>query len=177
LFSIKLFLHYLFLLEQIVAYIIEFIYYYIIPWCHVLNFEWQQVAEMLLKRGVTEAVILIRVILWLLATRLGTLLICGSLCLSKEWPFINNFSSMSLDKREKIVQRGPKHKFLTPFRLTFAYIKVLCLFVFFSQVCLNSSNLLHSTSLIFQLINYPFYIWSICHIYINIEKSHDRQWI
>ncbi|WJX44708.1 long chain fatty acid oxidase [Trifolium repens] len=99
-----------------------------------------EVAEMLLKRGVTEAVILIRVILWLLATRLGTLLICGLLCLSKEWPFINNFSSMSLDKREKIVQRGLKHKFLTPFRLTFAYIKVLCLFVFFSQVDENGEN-------------------------------------
>ncbi|GAU46199.1 hypothetical protein TSUD_93860 [Trifolium subterraneum] len=99
-----------------------------------------EVAEMLLKRGVTEAVVLIRVILWLLATRLGTLLICGLLCLSKEWPFINNFSSMSLDKREKIMQRGLKHKFLTPFRLAFAYIKVLCLFVFFSRVDENGDN-------------------------------------
>ncbi|PNX87812.1 long-chain-alcohol oxidase FAO1-like protein, partial [Trifolium pratense] len=99
-----------------------------------------EVAETILKRAVTEAVILIRVILWLLATRLGTLLICGLLCLSKEWPFINNFSSMSLDKREKIVQRGLNHKFLTPFRLTFAYIKVLCLFVFFSRVDENGDN-------------------------------------
>ncbi|AES89853.2 long-chain-alcohol oxidase FAO1 [Medicago truncatula] len=99
-----------------------------------------EVAEMFEKRAVIEAVILIRVILWLLATRLGTLLICGLLCLSKKWPFINNFSSLSLDKREKIVQRGLKHKFLTPFRLAFVYIKILCLFVFFSWVDENGDN-------------------------------------
>lgn len=99
-----------------------------------LYFEWQQVAEALVKRGLIEAVMLIRVVLWLLATRLGTLLLCGFLCLSKEWPFVNKFSSMSLDKREKIVQRWLKHRFLTPIRVAFGYIKVLCHFVFFSWV-------------------------------------------
>ncbi|XP_058730494.1 long-chain-alcohol oxidase FAO1-like [Vicia villosa] len=99
-----------------------------------------EVAEALVKRGLTEAVILIRVILWLLSTRLGTFLICGFLCLSKKWPFINNFSSLSLDQREKIVQRCLKLRFLTPIRLAFVYIKVLCLFGFFSRVDENGDN-------------------------------------
>ena len=103
-----------------------------------------------MKRGLIEAVILIRVILWLLATRLGTLLLCGSLCLGDKWPFINNFSSISLEKREKIVQKWLKHRFLTPIRLAFAYIKVLCLYVFFSWV--YTSTLVYQFSL-FHVIN------------------------
>ncbi|KAE9620721.1 Long-chain-alcohol oxidase FAO1 [Lupinus albus] len=95
---------------------------------------------MLTKRGLTEAVILIRVVLWLLATRLGTLLLCGFLCLSDKWPYINNFSSISLDKREKVMQKWLKHRFLTPIRVAFAYIKILCLFFFFSWVDENGVN-------------------------------------
>lgn len=99
-----------------------------------------EVAEMLAKRGLIEAVLLIRVVLWLLATRLGTLLLCGLLCIGDKWPFINNFSSISLEKREKVMQRWLNHRFLTPIRLAFAYIKVLCLYVFFSWVDENGDN-------------------------------------
>ncbi|XP_061370786.1 long-chain-alcohol oxidase FAO1 [Gastrolobium bilobum] len=99
-----------------------------------------QVAEMLMKRALTEAMILLRVILWMLATRLGTLLLCGSLCLSHKWPFINNFSNISLENREKVLQKWLKHRFLTPIRLAFVYIKVLCLIVFFSQCDDNGEN-------------------------------------
>ncbi|RDX63943.1 Long-chain-alcohol oxidase FAO1 [Mucuna pruriens] len=99
-----------------------------------------EVAEMLTKRSLIEAVILIRVVLWLLATRLGTLLLCGFLCLGEKWPFINNFSNMSLEKREKVLQKWLNHRFLTPIRLAFAYVKVLCLFVFFSWVDDNGDN-------------------------------------
>lgn len=100
----------------------------------MFHFQWQQVAEMLTKRSLIEAVILIRVVLWLLATRLGTLLLCGFLCLGEKWPYVNNFSNISLEKREMVMQKWLKHRFLTPIRLAFAYIKVLCLFVFFSWV-------------------------------------------
>ncbi|KAI4318061.1 hypothetical protein L6164_025870 [Bauhinia variegata] len=100
-----------------------------------------EVAEILVKRAVTEAVILLRVVLWLLSTRLGTLLFCGFLCVGDKWPFINNFPSIPLEKREKIMQRWLKHSWLfTPIRLAFAYIKVLCLFVFFSRVDENGDN-------------------------------------
>ncbi|KAL2984992.1 hypothetical protein AAZX31_12G124000 [Glycine max] len=106
----------------------------------MFHFQWQQVAEMLTKRSLIEAVILIRVVLWLLATRLGTLLLCGFLCLGEKWPYVNNFSNISLEKREMVMQKWLKHRFLTPIRLAFAYIKVLCLFVFFSWVDENGDN-------------------------------------
>ncbi|WVZ02496.1 hypothetical protein V8G54_023302 [Vigna mungo] len=99
-----------------------------------------EVAELLTKRGLIEALILVRVVLWLLATRLGTLLLCGFLCLGEKWPYINNFSNMSLEKREKVMQHWLKHRFLTPIRLAFAYVKVLGLFAFFSWVDENGDN-------------------------------------
>ncbi|KAL2328003.1 hypothetical protein Fmac_021430 [Flemingia macrophylla] len=99
-----------------------------------------EIAEMLSKRALIEAVILIRVVLWLLATRLGTFMLCGFLCLGEKWPFINNFSNISLEKREKVMQKWLNHRFLSPIRLAFAYIKVLCLFVFFSWVDENGDN-------------------------------------
>lgn len=101
------------------------------------NFQWRQVAEILSKRSLIEAVILIRVVLWLLATRLGTFLLCGLLCFSEKWPFINNFSSMSLKKRERVMQWWLKNRFITPIRLAFAYLKVLCLFAYFTWVYFN----------------------------------------
>ncbi|KAK7278431.1 hypothetical protein RJT34_23459 [Clitoria ternatea] len=99
-----------------------------------------QIAEMLMKRALKEALILLRVILWMLSTKLGTLLLCGTLCLSNKWPFINNFSNVSLDNREKVLQKWLKHCFLTPIRLAFLYVKVLCLFLFFSQCDENGEN-------------------------------------
>ncbi|KAK4266176.1 hypothetical protein QN277_027136 [Acacia crassicarpa] len=99
-----------------------------------------ELADMLAKRGLIEAVILVRLILWLLSTRLGTLLLCGSLCFSEKWPFLNNFSNMPLHKREKVVQSWLQHRFLSPIRLAFAYVKVLCLFVYFSWVDENGEN-------------------------------------
>lgn len=91
-------------------------------------------AELFVKRALIEAVILVRVVSIILSTRLGTLLLCGSLSFSDKWPFINNFSSISLEKREKILQRWFRHRLLTPIRLAFVYIKFLCLYAFFTLV-------------------------------------------
>uniref|UniRef100_A0A5B6ZKA1 Long-chain-alcohol oxidase n=1 Tax=Davidia involucrata TaxID=16924 RepID=A0A5B6ZKA1_DAVIN len=99
-----------------------------------------EVAEIIVKRGFFEAVILVRVILRVLSTRLGTLLLCGSLCFGDKWPFINHFSHISLEKREKILQKWFKHWLLTPIRLGFVFVKFLCLYAFFSQVGENSDN-------------------------------------
>ncbi|XP_021800094.1 long-chain-alcohol oxidase FAO1 isoform X2 [Prunus avium] len=99
-----------------------------------------EVAELLVKRAFIEAVVLVRVVLWVLSTRLGTLLLCGSLCFGERWPFILNFSSLSLEKRERLLQKWFKHRFLTPIRLAFVYIKFLCLYIFFSRVDKNGEN-------------------------------------
>ncbi|PON37719.1 Long-chain-alcohol oxidase [Parasponia andersonii] len=97
-------------------------------------------AEILEKRAIIEGRLVVRLVLMLLATRLGTLLLCGSLCLGEKWPFINSFSRMSLEKREKVLQKWLKHKFLTPIRLAFLYVKVVCLYTFFSRVDENGEN-------------------------------------
>ncbi|KAL5781666.1 hypothetical protein ACOSP7_006695 [Xanthoceras sorbifolium] len=99
-----------------------------------------ETAEILVKRALIEAVILVRLVLLLLSTRLGTLLLCGSLCLDDKWPFINNFSRISSEKRERILQKWFKSCFFTPIRVVFVYIRLVCLFVFFSRVDENGNN-------------------------------------
>ncbi|KAL3582589.1 hypothetical protein D5086_016921 [Populus alba] len=99
-----------------------------------------EIAELLMKRGLREAVFLVRLVLWLLSTRLGTFLLCGSLCFGERWLCIKNFSSISLDKREKVLQKWFKRRFFTPIRAAFVYVKVLCVFVFFSRVGQNGDN-------------------------------------
>ncbi|CAK7327285.1 unnamed protein product [Dovyalis caffra] len=99
-----------------------------------------EVAELIMKRGLPAAVFLVRLGLWLLSTRLGTFLLCGSLCFGEKWPYIKSFSSISLDKREKVLQKWFKHRFFTPIRIFFAYVKVLSLYVFFSRVGENGDN-------------------------------------
>ncbi|KAK9287997.1 hypothetical protein L1049_016442 [Liquidambar formosana] len=99
-----------------------------------------EVAEALARKAFLEAVIVVRIVLWALSTRLGTLMLCGFFCLGEEWPFINNFSSISLEKREKIMQKWLRITFPVSLRLVFVYIKSLCLYCFFSQVGDNLEN-------------------------------------
>ncbi|CAI8603133.1 unnamed protein product [Vicia faba] len=101
----------------------------------------QEVAEMIAERALPEAFTIVRVILWMLSTRFGTLLLCGSLCHTKKWPFINTFSNISLQNREIVLQKWFKHRFLTPVRLAFLSIKIFLVIVFFSQCNENGENL------------------------------------
>ncbi|XWS08762.1 hypothetical protein CRYUN_Cryun40dG0028700 [Craigia yunnanensis] len=99
-----------------------------------------EVAELLSKRTFIESLTLVRVVLLLLSTRLGTLLLCGSLCLGDKWPYINYFSCMPLEKREKVLQRWFKHWLFTLIRVAFIYFKVFCLYAFFSRVGEDGDN-------------------------------------
>lgn len=99
-----------------------------------------EVAEIIVKRGISEAVLLIRVVLLLLSTRLGTLFLCGWLCLEWRWPFIHKFSEMSLEKREKLLQRWSKESYWTTLKVVFLLIKVASCFVFFSRTDDNAKN-------------------------------------
>lgn len=104
------------------------------------NFVPEEVAEILMKRGFFEAVLVVRLVVRILSTRLGTFLLCGFLCLGDKWPYFNKFSSLSLAKREQVVQSWYKNWLLTPIRLGFIFIKFLCLLIFFSQANENSEN-------------------------------------
>lgn len=93
-----------------------------------------QVAEVLVKRCLDEAVFLVKLVLWLLATRLGTLLLCRSLSLSRGFPFINKFSEMTVEKREEALKRWSREKTISYLRVAFVVFKILCFFVFYSTV-------------------------------------------
>lgn len=94
----------------------------------------EQVAELLVRRGQKEAVALVKLVLWVLATRLGTLVLCGSLSLSWRFPFINKFSDMPVEKREHILMKWNREKSFIFLRLVFVIVKVFCLYVFYSMV-------------------------------------------
>ncbi|KAG2265909.1 hypothetical protein Bca52824_072988 [Brassica carinata] len=93
----------------------------------------RQTIDLIIKRGTMEAYLAARLVLFLLATRLGTLLICGTECLVSSWPFVEKFSELSLEKRERVLQKQFRNWFLTPIRAAFVYIKVAFLFCFFSR--------------------------------------------
>lgn len=99
-----------------------------------------EVAEVVMKRGFFEAKMLVRCLLRILSTRIGSLLLCGLFCLGKSWPYINKFSDISLEKREIVMQKWFNNRFLTPIRLAFVFIKFLCLYIFFTQVGEDSKN-------------------------------------
>ncbi|KAK1379768.1 Long-chain-alcohol oxidase [Heracleum sosnowskyi] len=104
------------------------------------NFVPEEVAEVLMKKGFLEAVLVVRLVVRILSTRLGTFLLCGFLCVDNKWPYLNKFSSLSLQKREQVVQKWYKNWLLTPIRLGFIFIKFLSLLIFFSQANENSEN-------------------------------------
>lgn len=95
-----------------------------------------------MKRCLTRAVVLLRIVLNILSFRLGTLLLCGFSCLDWRWPFILKFSDMSLEKREEILKSWTRKRGLLPFRLVFVVIKIFCLYTFFSMADENSENTL-----------------------------------
>ncbi|XP_010532672.1 PREDICTED: long-chain-alcohol oxidase FAO3-like [Tarenaya hassleriana] len=103
---------------------------------HVLH----QGVELITRRGLIEAVLVVRLVLLLLSSRLGTLLLCGTHCLVPNWPFVERFGSLSLEKRERVLQKWFRNRLLAPIRLAFVYIKVVFLYCFFSWVGPNGEN-------------------------------------
>ncbi|XP_044468905.1 long-chain-alcohol oxidase FAO4A-like [Mangifera indica] len=83
---------------------------------------------------------LVRVSLWLLSTCIGTLILCGRFCLSSEFPYIHRFSQLSQHQREAILLSWSLSYFHL-LRMLFKAIKLLTLFVFFTQVDEKNENL------------------------------------
>jgi long-chain-alcohol oxidase len=81
-----------------------------------------------------EAQALVRTLLWLLGTRLGTLALCGARCLSPRFPFVRRFAEMPVERREDALRRWSRETVFPPLRLFFLLLKVFCLYVFYSLV-------------------------------------------
>lgn len=99
-----------------------------------------EAAELLFRRCVPEALSLVSWVLWILSFRLGTLLLCGRLCLDWKWPFIHNLSEISLYKREEILQKWSREKRWIPLRIAFLLIKLITFYHFFSRSDVNGNN-------------------------------------
>ncbi|KAL5702366.1 long-chain-alcohol oxidase [Ranunculus cassubicifolius] len=100
----------------------------------------QEVAERMKKRSLPDALFIGRLVLKLLSTRLGTLLLCGFICLTWNFPFINKFSEMCVEDREKVLQKWSKERRFRIFRLIFLLFKSMCLYTYFGMTDENSHN-------------------------------------
>ncbi|VAH16296.1 unnamed protein product [Triticum turgidum subsp. durum] len=98
-----------------------------------------EVAELAFTRCVWEAGVL-HVTLWLLCTRLGTLALCGQLCVSGEFPYVRRFADMPVGRREEALRRWTRARWLIPVKIAFAIVKSLCFNVFYTKVNENSEN-------------------------------------
>lgn len=99
-----------------------------------------EAADLLVKSCAPQAISVAKLVLKILYFRLGTLLLCGRLCFTSKWPFINKFSEISVEKREQILIKWSRGEPLILLRVVFALIKTFCLFVFFSRTDENSEN-------------------------------------
>uniref|UniRef100_A0ACD5U6C3 Uncharacterized protein n=1 Tax=Avena sativa TaxID=4498 RepID=A0ACD5U6C3_AVESA len=113
-----------------------------------------EVAELMVTRCVREAALLAWVVLWMLSTRVGTLLLCGRLSLSGatagEFPSVRRFADMPLERREATLQRWNRTRWLFPLRIVFTLVKILSHYVFYAMVSFASS-------LLFLLGKYYYY--------------------
>ncbi|CAN6287992.1 unnamed protein product [Urochloa humidicola] len=98
-----------------------------------------EVAEMA-TRCVWEAMLLIRIILWILSTKLGTLALCGRLCVSSRFPYICKFADMPVERREEVLKQWNKTRWLFHLKVTFVITKILSHFSFYTMINENSDN-------------------------------------
>ncbi|CAH9129471.1 unnamed protein product [Cuscuta epithymum] len=99
-----------------------------------------ETAEVVLGRLIPIAGIIFRWVLTLLSTRLGSLLLCGFVCLNGRWPFIYKFSELSLKQREAVLQKWSRDGIFIPLRIAFMVTKIACCYVFISWTDEHSRN-------------------------------------
>ncbi|EES07166.1 long-chain-alcohol oxidase FAO2 [Sorghum bicolor] len=100
-----------------------------------------EVAELMSRKCLPEALALVRTVLWLLGTRPGSLALCGARpCLSWRLPFVRRFDELPLEQREAALRRWSRQTLLPPLRMFFVIVKVFCLYVFYSWTDENLKN-------------------------------------
>ncbi|KAL5997094.1 hypothetical protein ACLOJK_008022 [Asimina triloba] len=102
-----------------------------------------EIAELLKKRGLPEAVWMVRRLLRLLGSRLGTMAACGRASFCGKFPC--KFADLSVGKREEILKKWSAQRSgpfgLPPiFRSFFVLLKVLCIPTYFSLTNENFKN-------------------------------------
>ncbi|XP_019155816.1 PREDICTED: long-chain-alcohol oxidase FAO4A-like [Ipomoea nil] len=100
----------------------------------------QRVAWMISERLQHPKVILLRLALWLLSTRIGTLMLCGKASLSSQFPYLQSFPEISPHKRAEIV-RSWSCCYIKILKTFYLGMKVMVLLSFFSQVNENNENI------------------------------------
>lgn len=93
----------------------------------------------LISRRLGHHVFLVRSMLLLLSTRIGTFIMGGFLSLSPRFPFLHRFSQLPLEKRQRIV-RSWATSWFKYFRMAFVGAKLLVTFSFFTQVDEKGDN-------------------------------------
>ncbi|CAN6238682.1 unnamed protein product [Urochloa humidicola] len=103
-----------------------------------------EVAELMSRRCLPEALALVRAVLWLLGTRLGTLALCGwwsrRRCVTWRFPFVRRFDELPVEERERAMRGWSRQTPIQPLRMFFLITKVFCLYVFYSWTDENSEN-------------------------------------
>jgi long-chain-alcohol oxidase len=78
--------------------------------------------------------LLLRVVLWILSTKMGTFVLCGWLCVTGRFPYVCKFADMPLERREEVLKRWNKARWLFPLKATFVLVKILSHFAFYTVV-------------------------------------------
>uniref|UniRef100_A0A0D9XKJ3 Long-chain-alcohol oxidase n=1 Tax=Leersia perrieri TaxID=77586 RepID=A0A0D9XKJ3_9ORYZ len=99
-----------------------------------------EVAELTMTRVVWEGGMLVRTVLWILASRVGTLALCGRPCVSGKFPYVHRFTDLPVERREAVLKRWNTTRWLFPLKITFTLVKILSHFVFYTAVDENSDN-------------------------------------
>ncbi|KAH7415253.1 hypothetical protein KP509_14G034300 [Ceratopteris richardii] len=81
-----------------------------------------------------ESLRIVKVVLWLLSTRIGTYLLCGNGSLCKRPPFLRSFSEIPLSEREGLLVSGWSHGSSVLLRIVFDAFKSFGAYSFFTKV-------------------------------------------
>ncbi|CAK9143710.1 unnamed protein product [Ilex paraguariensis] len=92
----------------------------------------QHVAWQIRERMQHPKLYLFHLALWLLSTRIGTLILCGRGSLSSHFPYLQKFSEVSPKRREEILLSWSL-SFFSLLRMLYGAMKFLTLLAFFTQ--------------------------------------------